>query len=129
MIQAIRSAPKGYRSFGYDKARIVGLDKEKDKIQNALGQFTNAWNEYWVSIVSYGWTNINGKPLINILGVSASGAIFLSSHDYSDRFKTVINIAEALIKTIESIGPHNVIQVITSNVANCKAAGAIIEDR
>ena len=67
--------------------------------------------------------------MINILGVSASGAVFLSSHDYSDRFKSNINIAEALIKNIESIGPYNVIQVITDNAANSKAVGAIIEDR
>jgi hypothetical protein len=72
---------------------------------------------------------VKGKPLINILGVSASGAVFLSSHDYSDRFKTGINIAEPILNTIESIGPYNVIQVITNNAANCKAAGAIIEDK
>jgi hypothetical protein len=34
-----------------------------------------------------------------------------------------------LLKTIQEIGPYNVIQVITDNVANCKVAGAIIEDR
>ena len=107
----------------------MGLDKEKSMTQKALGQFTNSWNEYGVSIVSDGWTNVKGKPLINILGVSASGAVFLSSHDYSDRFKTDINIAEALIKTIESIEPYYVIQVITDNTTKCKAAGAIIEDR
>jgi hypothetical protein len=72
---------------------------------------------------------VKGKPLINILVVSKSGAIFLSAHDYSDRYKTGINIADALLKTIQEIGPYNVIQVITDNVANCKAAGAIIEDR
>ena len=67
--------------------------------------------------------------MINILGVSATGVIFLSAHDYSDKFKTGINITELLLKTIESIGPYNVIQVITDNTANCKAAGAIIEDK
>ena len=61
--------------------------------------------------------------------VSATGAVFLSSHDYSDKFKTDINIAELLLKNIEAIGPYNVIQVITDNAANCKAAGAIIEDK
>ena len=61
--------------------------------------------------------------------MSASGAIFLSSHDYLARFKTDINIAEALIKTIESIGPYNVFQVTNDNAANCKVAEAIIEDR
>ena len=129
MVAAIRGAPAGYMSPGYDKARTVGLDKEKAKIQAALGQFTNEWNDTGVSIVSDGWTNVKGKPLINILGVSASGAVFLSAHDYSEKFKTGLNIAELLLKTIESIGPYNVIQVITDNAANCKSAGAIIEDK
>ena len=79
----------------------MGLDKEKANIQNALGQFTNAWNEYGVSIVSDGWTNVKGKPLINVLGVFVTGAIFLSAHDYSDKFKTGMNIAELLLKTLK----------------------------
>jgi hypothetical protein len=78
--------------------------------------------KYGVSIVSDGWTNVKGKTLINVLGVSASGAVFLSAHDYLDHYKTSINIAEPLIKTIQEIGLYNVIQVITDNVANCKAA-------
>jgi hypothetical protein len=129
MVQAINGAPNGYRSPGYDKARTLGLDMERAKIQGALGNFTNNWNWHGVSIVFDGWTNVKGRPLINILGVSASGAIFLSAHDYSDRYKTCINIIETLLKTIQEIGPYNVIQVITNNVANCKVAGAIIEDR
>ena len=43
MIEAIQTTPKGNKGPKYDKARTVGLDKEKAKIQNALGQFTNAW--------------------------------------------------------------------------------------
>ena len=66
--------------------------------------------------------------MCNISNVSASGAVFLLAHDYSDCYKTGINIAKALIKTIQEIGPYNVIQVITDNVANCKAAREIIED-
>ena len=82
-----------------------------------------------MSIVSDGWTNVKGKPLINVLGVSATGAIFLSTHDYSDKFKIGMNIAKLLLKNIEAIGVYNVIQVITDNAANCKAAGTIIEDK
>jgi hypothetical protein len=88
MVQAINGAPKGYKSPGYDKARTMGLDRERAKIHSALGQFTNDWNQYGVSIVSDGWTNVKGRPLINILGVSASGVVFLSAHDYSDHYKT-----------------------------------------
>ena len=116
MVEAIRTAPVVYKSSGYDKARTMGLDKEKAKIQNAFGQFTNAWNKYGVSIVSDGWTNVKDKPLINVLGVFATGAVFLSAHDYSDKFKTGMNIAK-LLKNIEAIGPYNVIQVITDNIA------------
>jgi hypothetical protein len=129
MVQAINGAPNKYRSPGYGKARTLGLDMERAKIQGSLGNFTNNWNRHGVSIVFDGWTNVKSRPLINILGVSASGVIFLSSHDYSDRYKTCINIAEALLKPIQEIGPYNVIQVITDNATNCKAAGAIIEDR
>ena len=96
-----------WQSPRYYKARTVGLDKEKAKIQNALGLFTNPWklftnpwNQYGVSIVSDGWTNVKGKPLINVLGVSATGAVFLSAHDYSNKFKTDISIAELLLKNI-----------------------------
>jgi len=70
MVAAIHIAPPGYMSPGYDKARTLGLDKEKAKVQNALGQFTNEWNNHGVSIVSDGWTNVKGEPLINIFGVS-----------------------------------------------------------
>jgi hypothetical protein len=89
MVRAFNGAPKGYRSPGYDKARTLGLDKEKTKIQGALGKFTNDWNQHGVSIVYDGWTNVKGRALINILGVSVGGAVFLSSHDYSDRYKTI----------------------------------------
>ena len=116
MVQAINGAPKGYMSLGYDRARTVGLDRERAKINSSLGKFTNDWSNYGVSIVSDGWTNVKGKPLIIILGVPASGAVFLSTHDYSDRYKTGINSAQPLIETIQKIGPYNVIQVITDNV-------------
>jgi len=129
MVSAINDAPTGYKSPGYDKARTVGLDHEKAKISHSLNKMTSSWTDNGVSIVSDGWTNVKGKPLISVLAVSRSGPIFLAAHDYSDKFKTAINIAEALLETIERIGPYNVIQVITDNAPNCKAAGAIIEDR
>jgi hypothetical protein len=79
MVQAINGTPKGYRSPRYDKARTLGLDRKRAQNQGALGKFSIDWIRHEVSIVSNGWTNVKGKPLINILGVSASSAIFLSS--------------------------------------------------
>ena len=107
----------------------MGLDHEKAKITHPLSKMTNSWNERGLSIVSDGWTNVKGKPLISVLAVYVSGAIFLSSYDYSDKFKTDTNIVESSLETIERIGPYNVVQLITDNATNCKAAGAIIEDK
>jgi len=53
----------------------------------------------------------------------------LSAYDYSDKFKTDINIVEPLLEAIERIGKYNVIQVLTDNAANFKAVGAIVEDK
>ena len=62
----------------------TGPYRERAKIHNALGQFTNDWINYGVSIVFDGWTNVKGRALTNILGVFSSGLVFLSAHDYSN---------------------------------------------
>lgn len=43
--------------------------------------------------------------------------------------KTAEYISEQLIKAIEAVGPDNVIQVVTDNASNCKAAGRLVEER
>jgi hypothetical protein len=127
MVKAINKAPIGYKSPGYEKARIVLLDKEKTKVKRALTRFTDGWANVGVSIVSDGWTNVRNQHLINILGVSSTGAVFLGAHDSSSVMASSQNIADILLKTIDEVGPTNVIQVITDNATNCKGAGKIIE--
>jgi len=63
--------------------------------------------------------------LINVLGVSASGAIFITCH--SSINATSQNIATLLLQSIRDVSLNNVVQVITDNAANCKAVGKIIE--
>jgi hypothetical protein len=126
MVKAINKAPKGYKSPSYEKARTVLLDKERTKIQRALTWFTDEWGDFGVSIVSDGWTNVRNQHLINVLGVSASGAVFLAVHD-SSIIASAQNISDLLLKTINDVGPSNVIQVIIDNATNCKGAGKIIE--
>jgi hypothetical protein len=127
MVKAINKAPIGYKSPGYEKARTVLLDKEKTKVKRALTQFTDGWADAQVSIVFDGWTNVRNQHLINILGVSSTGAMFLGAHDSSSVMASSQNIADILLKTIDEVGPTNLIQVITDNPTNCKGAGKIIE--
>jgi hypothetical protein len=127
MVKAINKAPIGYKSPGNEKARTVLLDKEKAKVKRALTRFTDGWADVGVSIVSDGWTNVRNQHLINILSVSSTGEVFLGAHDSSSVMASSQNIADILLKTIDEVGPTNVIQVITDNAANCKGAGKIIE--
>jgi hypothetical protein len=127
MVKAINKAPLGYKGPRYEKARTVLLDKERAKIKRTLIRLTDGWEDIGVSIVSDGWTNVRNQHLINVLGVSASGAMFLAAHDSSTIASFAQHIAELLLKTIDDVGPSSVIQVITNNAANCKAIGKIIE--
>jgi hypothetical protein len=83
MVKAINKAPIGYKSPGYEKARTVLLNKEKEKIKRSLTRFTDGWADVGVSIISDGWTNVRNQHLINILGVSSTGTVFLGAHDSS----------------------------------------------
>jgi hypothetical protein len=50
------------------------------------------------------------------------------AHDYFNHNNIGINIEETLIKTIQGIGSHNIIQIITNNAIDCKAVGAVVKD-
>ncbi|KAF8400216.1 hypothetical protein HHK36_013513 [Tetracentron sinense] len=95
MVSVI-STMSGYKAPSYEKARMVLLDNEKERVR---------------------------RPLINILASNAFGSMFLYAHDFSSVEKSGKNISDFLLATIENVGPSNAVQVITNNAANCKAVG------
>ncbi|XP_057469642.1 uncharacterized protein LOC130758708 [Actinidia eriantha] len=127
MVYAINNAPKGYTSPNYEKVRTTLLDKEQNKVRQALTPLMQDWSTHGVSIISDGWSNIKNQHLINIMAVSGGKAIFINWHDVSSMEQNATNIAELLFKAIDYVGPSNVVQVVTDNAANCKAAGTIIQ--
>jgi hypothetical protein len=126
-VKEINEAPKGYKSPNYEKSRTMLLDREKEKIQRPLTWFTDEWSYIGVSIVSDCWKNVRNQHLINVLGVFVTSVMFLAAHDSSSIIASSQNISDLLLKTINDVGPSNVIQVITDNEENCKGAGKIIE--
>jgi hypothetical protein len=83
MVVSINKAHNGYKSLRYENTRIVLLDRERFKIQIALVQFIDEWADSGVFVVSHGWTNVRNRCLLNVLGVLASGTMFLAVHDFS----------------------------------------------
>jgi Protein of unknown function (DUF 659)/hAT family C-terminal dimerisation region len=111
----------------YEAVRTKLLASEVEKVKTELEPFRDTLKDFGCTLVSDGWTNIQGRPLLNILLVSGHGSEFLFSVDCSGDTKTGVYISEVLKKAIEMVGSENVVQVCMDNAANCGLAGRIIE--
>ena len=61
--------------------------------------------------------------------MSPKGAMFLKAVDCEGQVKDGQFIANILIAAIEQVGARNVVQVVTDNAKNCRAAGLLVEER
>lgn len=74
-----------------------------------MSWFTDELANNGVSIVFDGQTNVRNQHLINVLGISASGATFLIVHDSSSVTSSAQNNLDLLSKTINDVAFSNVI--------------------
>ncbi|GKE28674.1 zinc finger, CCHC-type containing protein, partial [Tanacetum coccineum] len=80
------------------------------------------------SIGEYGRDG-KGRSLINFLVNCPTGTIFLKSIDASEHVKDAQLIVKMINEVIEDVGEENILQFITDNGLNYKAAGAILEEQ
>ena len=88
-----------------------------------------AWKHYGCTLMSDGWTDKRGRHLINFLVNSPEGTYFLESIDASGEVHDAYLLADLLEERIEQIGKDKVVQVVTDNGANYKAAGKLLMER
>jgi Protein of unknown function (DUF 659) len=122
----VQSLPAGYTPPAYDSARTVLLDKTVADVERDLEPWSDRTRKTGASVTSDGWSDTTNRPLLNMLAVNAKGAKFVDAINTEGQQKTAEYIAEQLEAGIELVGPEFVVQVLTDNAANCKAAGAII---
>ncbi|XP_074274145.1 uncharacterized protein LOC141597770 [Silene latifolia] len=70
-----------------------------------------------------GWTDRKRRSICNFLVNSPKGTVFSSSIDTSEISKTADKVLEMLDAIVEKVGEENVVQIVTDNAANYKAAG------
>eukprot|EP01018_Ginkgo_biloba_P031498 Gb_22871 [translate_table: standard] len=128
MVRAINDGPKGYKCPSFEKMRTTLLTKEKCLAEQSIEPIKACWQTTGVSIVSDGWIDARNMPLINVI-VVPKGSMFLNVVDCNGELKDATLIANILIDAIESVGPSNVVQVITDNARVCKAVGLLVEAR
>lgn len=71
----------------------------------------NIWAKTGVFITSNGWRDQRNCPLINVIAICPQGAMFFKVVDCNGIEKDASFISTILIDAIESVGPHNVVQV------------------
>jgi hypothetical protein len=119
----------GYVPPRVNKLRTTLLQQEKQNVEQLLEPLKSTWGVKGVTIASDGWSDSQRRPLINFIVVIGNGPMFLKCENSEGKVKSKEYIADLLIQVIETIGPKNVVQVITDNAANCKATGLIVESK
>ncbi|KAH6779478.1 hypothetical protein C2S52_010715 [Perilla frutescens var. hirtella] len=113
----------------YNRLRTTLLAQENEHINRLLQPIRESWRKKGAFIVSDGWSDRQRRPLINIMAASSGGAMFIKAIDASGNIKDADNVASIFDVAIKEIGKENVVQIITDNASNYKAAGTIIEAR
>lgn len=83
----------------------------------------NYWREYGCTLMSDGWKNKNNHTIVNFLVYSGHGTTFLKSVDIEHNRLTVEYLMSLFRPVIEDIGPTNIVQIVTDQGSQFKAAG------
>ncbi|KAH1228678.1 hypothetical protein GmHk_10G028639 [Glycine max] len=119
MCEMIGKYGPGYRPPSYHDVREKLLKQEVQKTDDSLQEFRDEWRRFGCSIMSDGW--IDKKKAFNF----SKGTIFLYSLDTLDISKTIDKVFK-MLDDVKFVGEENVVQVITDNAANFKAAGELL---
>jgi hypothetical protein len=129
MLESIGQYGPGYKSPSYHAMRNPLLERSVDKRNDLRKKHEQAWNEYGCTLMSDGWTDTRHRHLINFLANSPADTFFPGSIDASSEVADGRMLADLIEKQIEKIGKEYVVQVVTDNGANFKAAGRILTER
>lgn len=121
MVLAI-SKELGYKSPSYERVTTILLEHEKNKVDREMDDFKQKWPQYGISIISNGWTDVKNQPLINILASNQFGSMFLHALDFVMVERSQKSISSFMLEAIEKVEPYNVVQLITDNSIDCRAA-------
>ncbi|RVW72366.1 hypothetical protein CK203_056256 [Vitis vinifera] len=115
MIEAIGQYGVGMKGPTLHEVRVTNLKKELALTKDLMKDHIVEWGKNGCSIMSYGWTDMKERTLVNFLVNCSKGTMFMQSINDSSMIKKGENMFELLDKWIKQVGEENVIQVITDN--------------
>jgi hypothetical protein len=105
------------------------LQNEKLDCASRLEKLKASWKIIGCTVMSDGWTDQNGRTLLNFLVNCPKGTMFVKSIDAYAHVKNASLLCDLLDELIQEVGPQHVVQVITDNVANYGVAGRMLMQR
>ncbi|XP_057426180.1 uncharacterized protein LOC130719580 [Lotus japonicus] len=103
----------------------VYLENEYKFMKSWINELKPTWKERGVIIMCDGWTNgINHMDIMNFLVYCSKGIVFLKSVDASRvASRNTEYYVSLLDKVVDEVREENVVQVVTDNEKELKAAG------
>jgi hypothetical protein len=122
MCDMILRHGNGFKPPSYHDLRVKLLNQEVKSTNDALEEHRKEWRKTGCTIMTDGWTD-RRRTILNFLVNSPKGTVFLKYVDASNICKTTDKIFEMIDAFVEEVGEDNVIQIVTDNAVNYKAAG------
>ncbi|KAJ0511839.1 putative ribonuclease H-like superfamily [Helianthus annuus] len=125
-VDKIASIGYGYKAPNYHALRVNLLKDAKTSVGLIIDSYRSDWVESGCTIMSDGWRDIRHRHLINFLVYCEKRISFLKSVDASDIESNTVNLCNLFAEVTEMVGVKNVVQIVTDNAANYKAAGKML---
>ncbi|XP_057804187.1 uncharacterized protein LOC131019614 [Salvia miltiorrhiza] len=129
MCRSIGLYGKGLKVSSKHKLSTWILKEEVKTTDVIVDDIKRSWIQTGVSILSDGWKDMRGRSLINFLVNNPHSTVFLRSIDASDAVKDANLLFQLLDGIVEEIGEELVVQVVTDNASNYKAAGKLLMEK
>ncbi|XP_057799026.1 uncharacterized protein LOC131014896 [Salvia miltiorrhiza] len=100
------------------------------EMNQRVDEIRRSWAETGCTIMLDGWTDANGRSLVNVLVDCPKGTVYLHSSDISDCLKNMDAMQTFFAKILAEVGVQNVVQIMTySSSAFMKEAGTQLMER
>ncbi|KAK9053403.1 hypothetical protein SSX86_030037 [Deinandra increscens subsp. villosa] len=127
--QVLGNFGRGLKPPTMHELRTWILKEEVNTTTKMVEDIKETWKTTGVSLLSDGWSDMRNRSLINFLVNNEYGTVFLKTVDASDCIKDAQKIFELLDGVVEEIGEDIVVQVVTDNASNYKAAGSLLMEK
>ncbi|GBG82139.1 hypothetical protein CBR_g34420 [Chara braunii] len=128
MIEKVRDAERSFIPTKYDTQRTKRLDMSRSWVEEGVLRQQRSWARTGCMLQLDGWTDIRGRPHLNVMVSFPTRVLFWKSHCVSSKEKGAATYFDILYESIHEVGEKSVVGVIMDNVAVCARAGRFVND-